>query len=378
MTLSTDQRRRIRDVATAARPGTGAWDSLDVLEVLVLVEDATGLTLADGSFAPGDLVNPDAVVEAFEREAIPSPRSFRLHAGARGGETISDVRRRRMEYALNLSFPTSRIGVTGRGDIVALSEELAGLPLAPGLLRAFAPHDVEPGPIGERTAEVDHRCAGADAGDVFETIGAAVRGRVRELGGECWPPSGSLVALDRLEALGYLEGNGEQVVSVSDSVALLPAGCLASYEALFDGYDGVPLLVTFLARVFRREPAQLDPFGRFPSFSVQEVVWLGPPGWCDETAQRISALIDDVANLIGIGIEWVDAHDPFFRGEGAGPGTKREAVTTADGRRLAIASVNQHDRHFVDAVGCDRDDLVSGCAGLGLDRWLLAVEHARG
>jgi hypothetical protein len=97
----------------------------------------------------------------------------------------------------------------------------------------------------------------------------------------------------------------------------------------------------------------------------------------------------DVARSFGLEPEMNLATDPFFAPTARGKAAlqrmkalKHELVVRfPDGRTMAIASFNNHERFFgesfhISLVG--RTTAASACVAFGIERWLLAVLAAHG
>ncbi len=353
------------------------WDSLDMLLLLTLVEERTGLVLPDGSFAASQLTDADDIVELLVEYGVASGRGARLTASWDG--RLDKAARRSFEYQASLAWPAARIAVrqTDHTELVALASSAELLPLV-AELRAVLPHAVQPvldvAPVDRRDATASVPRSGHDAGKRVVALAATIQQWVLDRGGEVWPPPTSLVELSLLARLGYLNTPIQQLLRTDESHALVPAVCFPLYDALAERYAGDGMLVTTLGQAFRKEPVQLDPLGRLTAFHVQELVWMGDRAWCDEIAHEVENLGSRVAEILGFPVAWRPASDAFFLSSlTPRHAAKREAVATVHGRLLAVGSVNDHGRHFTRAVNFRvPDHVVSGCAGFGIERCLLA------
>lgn len=357
----------------------GDWDSLDVLLLLTLVEERTGLMLPDGSFAPTQLANADDIVEMLIDCGVASGRRARLRVSWDG--TLDPTARRSIEYQASLAWPAARIAVrqTDQVELVALAPSAELLPLASELraVLAGAPHRVVDVTQVARVAATAPVTGGRhDSRKRVMSLVATVQEWVLDRGGEVWPPPASLVEISLLARLGYLKTLSDQLLRTDDSHALVPAVCFPLYDALAERFAGEGMLVTTLGQAFRNEPVQLDPLGRLTAFHVQELVWMGDRTWCDEIAHEVEELGTRVTGMLGFSVAWRPASDPFFlRSFSSWHATKREAVATVQHRALAVGSVNDHGRFFTSAVNCQLPEyVVSGCAGFGIERCLLASE----
>ncbi len=364
-------------IADAAVDDQG-WDSLDVLLVLTCVEERTGLQLPDGSYAPGDVTDAATVVELLDEIGVPSPRRARMTLT--WDRDLDATERRSLEYRANLASPDARIAVRGErpAELIALATDPGALPITDALRGALGgPPASAAGAAGNHASPAleDLATGGATA----TAVAGAVRAWVLARGGEVWPAPSPMLGVDELTRLGYLASGDEQLIRIGDTHALAPAVCLPFFAPLTARFADRGLLVTTTGTAFRNEPPQLDPFGRLPAFTVQETMWIGSPDWCAQVSEDFAGLASRLAEDMGLKVTWQPASDAFFLGASPATTFKSEGVVKVDGRSLAVSSVNHHGRHFVDATRPDLPpDIMTCCAGLGLERLLLAAEAVRG
>jgi hypothetical protein len=272
-----------------------------------------------------------------------------------------------------LAFPSVRAAVSRAPQLSVrlCAEQPHELPLADRLLELLgvpepaAPVQAAaavpmPGPFAGRS--------GGGDGHAVERIEAAVRAFVTRWQGALWAPASPVVEIAQLRKLGYYDAHPEQVLELGPEAALLPAGCLNSFGLL--GSHG-RTLGTHTATVFRRELRYDERSGRWPAFTVREVLWCASPGWGVSFSTELEGLVAGLAAGFGLDGRWVPAGDPFFM-RGGDHGSKREFLVATPHGDIALASVNQHGSHFV-SRGYGAAGQVTGCAGLGLERWLLAI-----
>ena len=171
--------------------------------------------------------------------------------------------------------------------------------------------------------------------------------------------------------------------------ALLPAVCYHCYARFADSTIDDAAIVTAQQLCWRHEGDRLAPLERGWAFSMREIVCLGSADDVRAFLARGRTRAVRLAVELGLAAGIVEAEDPFFaptsRGKGLlqrVKGLKRELVLPlGGGRRVAAASVNDHEEFFGEAfairLGSGRW-ATSGCIAFGIERWLLAVLAAYG
>ena len=171
--------------------------------------------------------------------------------------------------------------------------------------------------------------------------------------------------------------------------ALSPAVCYHTYERLAGKTVSSPTLMTAEGVCWRHEGDTLAPLERGWAFRMREVVCIGTPDDVEEFRQRWMVRASAFAESLGLGGEIVQATDPFFAPTSRGKSVlqrikalKHEIIVRfPNGRSLAIASFNNHERFFGDSFGISLaggEVAASGCVAFGIERWLLAVLAANG
>ncbi|OLT25787.1 hypothetical protein BJF83_22655 [Nocardiopsis sp. CNR-923] len=375
--LSGDDHQKLRAALAGAGLDTGPdaeWDSLDVVCVLAVLEHTLDMTLDPVAAHPRSLRRYEALVDAVEAGGVRSARRARLTLELpSSGEPSADDRRerRRTEYRLALAHPDVRFSVSRCEElrVLAVADSPSALPLSVAALSALGCGETA-SPVESSLPRVRARYGLApEAGAVVEDIKTAVREFVTSRGGHLWPPAESLITVAELRELGYYDAHPEQVIHLGSDTALLPAACLGSFTDLGHGDD--PVMATFDAVVFRREPEYDAEHGRLPTFTCREILWTGDPVFTARTAAAVADFLEALAERLGLHCRWAEADDPFYLSECA-PGRKHELrVRTAEGE-ITLASVNRHGDHFTER-GYVRSGWTTGCAGLGLERWVLAL-----
>jgi len=386
--LREDERLRLRRALAEADLLTGeeTWDSLDLVSALTVAEYELGLTLDETQLRPGELLNIEGLMAALEAHGVRLASSARLRLEVRtphDGLPAEDrgrrqQARRHLEYRLALASKQARFAVS-RGQHLTLLASVADpahLPIQPALAEAVGwvhACQSEPGGLSLHDVPVPDstRCPDSAAGRCIEDIERCVCAFVTERGGTLWAPASPLIAVAHLRHLGYYDAHPEQIVLLNPQLALLPAGCLNSYPLLIS--DAAVVLGTHLATVFRREPRYDPGAGRHFAFTTRELLWRADPAWEEDFVGALQCALMQLAEKLQIEGHWENAHDPFFLA-GSVSGCKRELRASISGGEIALASINRHGEHFV-TRGYGRTTQVTGCAGLGLERWVLAAGH---
>ncbi len=166
---------------------------------------------------------------------------------------------------------------------------------------------------------------------------------------------------------------------------LAPAVCYHLYHLLADGpVPGGRLAATAVGPCFRYEGRNLRGLERLWSFTMREIVFVGPEDWVVERRERARELAREVFHAAGLHHHVETAHDPFFVGE-----FRRQAAFQTAFRLklevradlpyrhgdLAVGSFNVHQDFFGRHAGLTLPDGApawTGCAAFGLERLALA------
>jgi seryl-tRNA synthetase len=168
------------------------------------------------------------------------------------------------------------------------------------------------------------------------------------------------------------------------NAALSPAVCYHTYEALAGQRLASPRLMTAESVCWRFEGDRFAPLERGWAFRMREVVCLGNDADVEAFCRRWMAKALEFATSLGLEAAIVLATDPFFAPTARGKSAlqrikalKHELVVRfPNGRPMAIASFNNHERFFGESFGISLDGgepAASACAAFGIERWLLAV-----
>ena len=184
-------------------------------------------------------------------------------------------------------------------------------------------------------------------------------------------------------------GSSARAAMQRPDAALSPAVCYHTYEKLAGQSVASPTLMTAEGVCWRHEGDRLAPLERGWAFRMREVVCLGTPVEVEDFRQRWMLRASAFAESLGLSVETVQATDPFFAPTARGKlvlqrikALKHELIVRfPDGRSLAIASFNNHERFFGESFEISLESgepAATGCVAFGIERWLLAVLAANG
>jgi hypothetical protein len=129
-------------------------------------------------------------------------------------------------------------------------------------------------------------------------------------------------------------------------------------------------------------------------FSVRELVFVGSDRYVGAARERALPLIGELAATFDLECQVETANDPFFATVAAArtfwqrsQEVKNEIMLTLEPglsgarRKLACGSINLHGRFFgnrFDITSADAEAAVTGCIGLGIERWVFAAFSQHG
>lgn len=192
----------------------------------------------------------------------------------------------------------------------------------------------------------------------------------------------SAVRAERLEAgFGADPGTMETIpgADLADARWVLPsAACYNIYIHLKDEILDGPRYVTTVANCYRNE-SRYDELERLWSFTMREIVCLGPAEAVQEHLRTFKVRILAFAERLGLGLEVAAATDPFYQPASSVAVMQKlfpqkEEFQYKGG--LAIASVNFHRNFFGERCRIrtrDGQPAFTGCAAFGIERWLHAL-----
>jgi seryl-tRNA synthetase len=173
------------------------------------------------------------------------------------------------------------------------------------------------------------------------------------------------------------------------SAALPPAICYHTYAALRGRSLMSPTIMTAEEVCWRHERERLVKLERGWAFTMREIVCLADTAETEAFRQQGMAAATAFAAELGLSARIEVASDPFFAPTSRGKALLQRVkslkhemlVDYPDGRSLAIASFNNHERFFGDAFDISLGDgspASSACVAFGVERWMLAVLMAHG
>lgn len=195
--------------------------------------------------------------------------------------------------------------------------------------------------------------------------------------------SGDETVLEGVASSATPAAAARDAVGKPDTV-LPPAVCYNTYAALAGSVVAAPTVMSAEGVCWRHEGDRLAALERGWAFTMREIVCLGSDRDVRGLLDRGVVHAESFARELGLDTTLAVASDPFFaptsRGRAALQrirGLKHELVLRfPDGRPLAIASFNDHERFFGEAFDISLSDggfASSGCVAFGVERWLLAV-----
>lgn len=169
---------------------------------------------------------------------------------------------------------------------------------------------------------------------------------------------------------------------VASSQYLTPAACLHIYPML-QGQVIDQRVVTTRARVYRHEYEHYDGISRLWDFTVREIVFIGREEFVLKCLEDMKKFALNYARSIGITSNISVASDNFYPNKvndvkkkiQLNNSLKNELVTRIVDKEVALASFNFHGTHFSRPFEFDQQgNIVTGCVGFGLERWVAATQ----
>jgi seryl-tRNA synthetase len=178
-------------------------------------------------------------------------------------------------------------------------------------------------------------------------------------------------------------------------LCLNPAACFPCYQALQGGrIPPTGRTLTWQGRVFRYESRNTSGLERLGEFSVRELVFLGGEQRVRDQRERLLSCLREVLTEWDLDCRIETASDPFFATVSAARTfwqhsrqakyEMRIEVDPGDSperRHIAGGSINLHDQFFGTRFGitaADGQPATTACAGVGIERWVLAVFSQHG
>ena len=173
-----------------------------------------------------------------------------------------------------------------------------------------------------------------------------------------------------------------------DGMCLNPAACFPAYPTLTGKRYTTGECFTWMGRVFRYESRNISGLDRLYEFNVRELVFVGSDAYVSDVRNRALPLVEELASFFDIDCKLQTATDPFFATVSAAKKFWQAAqevkneikipVLDADGntKTIACGSINLHGNFFgerFDIQDSEANAAMTGCVGLGIERWVLAV-----
>ena len=191
----------------------------------------------------------------------------------------------------------------------------------------------------------------------------------------------SRVRPERLEE-GFADPGGLQTIPGSDleeaRYVLPSAACYNVYIHLKGAVLQAPRHITTVATCYRNESGY-DELQRLWSFTMREIVCLGPSEAVQEHLRTFKPRILELAAGLGLDLRVEFATDPFYQ-----PGSSVAVMQRLFPQKeelqykgaLAIASLNFHRNFFgerCDIRMADGEPVFTGCVAFGIERWMHAL-----
>ncbi|MDH3741251.1 MAG: hypothetical protein OER56_06585 [Hyphomicrobiales bacterium] len=174
----------------------------------------------------------------------------------------------------------------------------------------------------------------------------------------------------------------------NDGMCLNPAACFPAYPTLQGMKFETGECFTWMGRVFRYESRNISGLDRLFEFNVRELVFIGSDEYVRDVRQRSIPIVGELASYFDIDCKLQTATDPFFATVSAAKKFWQAAqevkneikIPALDGKgnvnSLACGSINLHGNFFgekFDIQDASGNAAMTGCVGLGIERWVLAV-----
>lgn len=193
-----------------------------------------------------------------------------------------------------------------------------------------------------------------------------------------------LLSKDTLIKTKYLKNYPGNSMYVEDSNAVLsPSACFHVYERYKDTVFKDNTSLTFLQNVFRNEKDKNNEFGRLRDYHVREIVFVGSEEYVDTSINRMINQTSRFMVELGLKGDIESATDLFIT-----PNMNRYKLIQMhnkakyelrleydNNRDISVASFNRHGKTFSHTfnIGVSGvENVVSGCIGYGIERFVMA------
>ena len=193
-----------------------------------------------------------------------------------------------------------------------------------------------------------------------------------------------LLSKDTLIKTKYLNNYPGNSMYVEDSNAVLsPSACFHVYERYKDTVFKDNTSLTFLQNVFRNEKDKNNEFGRLRDYHVREIVFVGSEEYVDTSINRMINQTSRFIVELGLKGDIESATDLFIT-----PNMNRYKLIQMhnkakyelrleydNNRDISVASFNRHGKtfsHMFNIGVSGVENVVSGCIGYGIERFVMA------
>lgn len=193
-----------------------------------------------------------------------------------------------------------------------------------------------------------------------------------------------LLSKDTLIKTKYLNNYPGNSMYVKDGNAVLsPSACFHVYERYKDTVFKDNTSLTFLQNVFRNEKDKNNEFGRLRDYHVREIVFVGSEEYVDISINRMINQTSRFMVELGLKGDIESATDLFIT-----PNMNRYKLIQMhnkakyelrleydNNRDISVASFNRHGKTFSHTfnIGVSGvENVVSGCIGYGIERFVMA------
>lgn len=164
---------------------------------------------------------------------------------------------------------------------------------------------------------------------------------------------------------------------------LTPAVCLSFYPQLKNQNIQNDFIVSSISNAFRNEAEYVDGIRQL-EYTIREFVFVGDKQFVKNKLDTLCDKALQYAKTISPLVEVKSATDCFFPSETSKyrermqlvNKTKQELVASINGKEVALASFNFHGNHFSAKFNFEGGrNIVTGCVGFGLERWISFLEQ---
>jgi seryl-tRNA synthetase len=166
---------------------------------------------------------------------------------------------------------------------------------------------------------------------------------------------------------------------------LTPAACIHFYPILEKEYIYNEIITT-RARVYRYEDGKYEVGRRLWDFTVREFVAVGSVTYVKSFLDFLAEKLLQYAKTYSNKVQLIEANDHFYPTKEnqmrekyqLSNSLKRELIVNINDSDLAVSSINYHAYHFSKEFKFDNnEEVVTGCVGCGLERWLYFVQEGK-